>query len=146
MNRTWRQAWALLLAVTAIGLPIPSLAQDITPPEVASITGRVTDIAGRPVEEFCVFLFTETEAGYVPVVGLTISWDSYAETDATGYYRLSPVHPGNHRVLFRECGFFGEYRHRYQPQWYDQANSETDAKTVLAVGAVAGINAVVTPY
>lgn len=81
-----------LLATGLLASPGTAGAQ-IPPPEIpGSISGRVMDEAGGPLEGICVTAFD-----------LAYQWAGDTITAADGTYRISDLAPGQYKVLFNQC-------------------------------------------
>ncbi len=90
-----------------------------------------------------------------PAVNLSGAWvhayspdgesDAGAHTDANGNYTIAGLAPGAHLLVFSKFGA-GPLEKSYLPQWWDNADDESDAKPiqVLSGANVAAKNAVLS--
>jgi protocatechuate 3,4-dioxygenase beta subunit len=106
-----------------------------------TISGRVTDASGAPLDQVCVDARLDTA-----------DRDDYAGdftiTTADGRYSLRQVYPGNNVVMFSDCSFEGE-RRNLAPQAYSGKDPRdlagADRVLVGSGQAVDGIDATLQP-
>jgi Carboxypeptidase regulatory-like domain len=100
----------------------------------AEISGTVTDIRGRKLDQICVTAATPMEAQ---------SFGGFEQLAPTfhGTYHIAGLAPGQYMVEFNVCG-----DERYAVQWFPGAPSSGAAEIIsVPVGQTTGINAVLPP-
>jgi protocatechuate 3,4-dioxygenase beta subunit len=95
--------------------PTPSLFSSTQDPATASISGRVVDAAGNPIEGVSVSAISTSGA------------NGWAQTDADGSYTISGLMAGSYSLSLNKWG-------SYPPQYYGGTSSPQGAK-VLTVAA-----------
>ncbi len=116
---------------------------DFALPRMSTITGRVTDESGEPIEGVRIFatrmMFFEGRRRLVPI------GTSQIQTDDEGEYRISRLSPGNYYVMAttKETWTVTENGQDrlvgYMPTYFPGATAATEARRVtLAVGQAAG--------
>jgi hypothetical protein len=125
MRRKTGAALVLLLALAGTS-PARALV-------TGTISGRVTDQAGAPIAQICVY----AESVLPGPTG-------YTTTAADGTYEIEDLDPGAYRVRFSDCY---PYRARaFETEWYDDSYDKAGASLVLVTAApVTGIDASLIP-
>jgi len=96
-----------------------------------SISGAITDTAGRPVSTVCATVYNASNK--IPVI---LPFDFNFNMTGPGRYRIGGLSPGRYLVHFFEC----LAKPRYGSQWYRQKGTAASATpvTVKAGAATAG--------
>ena len=103
-----------------------------------SISGTITDTAGRPLSTVCVTVYNASNK-----VLVILPFDFNFNLTGPGRYRIKGLSPGRYLVQFFDC----MESPRYGNQWYRHKGTASSATpvTVKTGTSTTGINAVMTP-
>lgn len=108
--------------------PVATTGVDLTMTPGGTLTGRVTDGSGNPLNNITVYISNDDG-----------SYQQYVYTDSSGVYTATALPTGSYRVLFRPSDYIPE-AYNDRPDF-----SQADRISVVAPGTVSGIDAVLAP-
>lgn len=126
--------------VVAVGRGERVTGIDATMRRGATITGRVTSAAGRPLSKICVDVGSVGDAYFSDELGFPFG--TQVQTGRDGRYRVSQLPAGRYAVLYSACHGTG-----YADRWFGGRPGAPDGDTVdVGPGATAaGIGEVLAP-